>query len=163
MADGKLQGYSDSSAKRQDVRFLYRFILTVMYAVWYFVTFHSIHYIVKMYCILASGGSGSWHAGAVLNSPVDCLKPRCRRYLVRAFLPRKKVAGAQRKTAASAMPTTLPLRATWHRLLCSSTFLAALRGVSRQSSVVSRCKRSLSALTWVNIGFKSALTHVNVS
>ena len=45
-------------------------------------------------------------------------------------------------------------QAACHRLVCSSTFLAALRGVSRSSSVTSRCSRSLIALTSVNIGFK---------
>ena len=53
-----------------------------------------------------------------------------RKLLVRAFLHRKKVAGAKRKTAVSAMPSTSGLTPMCHRPLCSSPFWAVLRSVS---------------------------------
>lgn len=82
------------------------------------------------------------------------LKPSLILGLVRAFLHRKKVSEASKcRTAASAMPTTLPNR----QRDTASYALPHFSCSPRRQPTKQRCfalQRSLRALTNVNIGFK---------
>lgn len=106
-------------------------------------------------------GQRSCHARAVLNSPVDCLKPRRHRRLVRAFCVAKSGWSAAEDSGVGYADHVVPKGSVPPPLMLFTNLAASPRRQPKKQRCFAQW-RSLMAYTYVYIGFKSLYTLVYI-
>lgn len=106
-------------------------------------------------------GQRSCHARAVLNSPVDCLKPRRHRRLVRAFCVAKSGWSAAEDSGVGYADHVAPKGNVSPPLMLFTNLAASPRRQPKKQRCFAQ-QRSLMAYTYVYIGFKSLYTLVYI-